>query len=206
MAANGGSRAGIVVLSLLIGAGAGYWAGARQGKADVEKAAADAAAAVKTATDKADKAAADLAAAQGKLAQLLKIQFNPLVIVGPDASVLQPSEDVRLSLSKNQQMTWRSDNGRDLSIIFPESKFLPEAKGLPPFEGMRRDKVKGKDGKDAYDWVFIHPFARNVVVSPQINHLLQPILDDPKNQNGLAYTYDQVLAGNRHDGRIIIDK
>lgn len=125
------------------------------------------------------------------------IQFNPLVIVGPDAGTLTPSRDVTLHAEKNDQMTWRSDNGRSLVISFPVDRFPPEANGNEPFEDMK--KVTGPDGKE--EFVFTHPFAANVAVSPKIK---KAVYDIAKGGATLTYKYDQTLGEQRADGKIII--
>ena len=125
------------------------------------------------------------------------IQFNPIVIVGPDPRTLTPPDDIPLSASKGQQMTWRSDDGRSLVISFPVANFPREANGNEPFEDMM--KIAGPNGKD--EFVFRHPFGPNVAVSPKIKKEVYDIV-----QKGveLKYKYDQTYGGQRADGWIII--
>jgi hypothetical protein len=125
------------------------------------------------------------------------IQFNALVIVGPDPATLTPSKEVTLHAEKFEQMTWRSDDGRDLVISFPVDKFPTGANGNEPFEDMK--KVAGPDGKD--EFVFVHPFGPNVAVSPKIK---KAVYDLVKAGAVLEYKYDQTLGSKRADGKIII--
>jgi hypothetical protein len=121
-----------------------------------------------------------------------------LIIVGPDASTLSEPE---ATIGWENQIHWQSNERQSLSIVFPVSGFPAETK-LPPFADMKEVKSTDHD-----DWLFRHPLSTSVTASGTINpDLKKEQTETLGHAHGrLEYKYDQILAGQRKDGRIIIE-
>src|SRR5262245_28364268 len=112
---------------------------------------------------------------------------NQIVVVGPDPSTLSADP---ICIAPSNQVTWRSDQGQPLVILFPESGF-PPGTTVPPFTDMQLI-VSGTKR----DWQFKHHFGSSVEVSTPVNPAL--INNQPHGQ--YEFKYDQLLAGRRGDG------
>jgi hypothetical protein len=106
---------------------------------------------------------------------------DPLVRVHQDGKVSRPE----IRIDRTNTVGWAADEGGDLQILFPKSRF-PEGVTEPPFEGMT---LTGND------WAV--RCGSGFCFSGKVNEKL------PKKE--LYFKYDQVVGTNRVDGMIIIN-
>ena len=116
-----------------------------------------------------------------------------LIIVGPDAATLS---EPMANIGWGNQIHWVSNEKQSLSIVFPVTGF-PGTEKLPPFDDMKEVKQGSND-----DWVFQHPSSPSTTASGTPSAALQK--EQTAAHGTLEYKYDQILAGTRKDGRIII--
>ncbi|MFY9549899.1 MAG: hypothetical protein WAU32_02005 [Thermoanaerobaculia bacterium] len=107
---------------------------------------------------------------------------NQTVVVGPTAADVNPAT---VTIGYSGHVFWTTTPlGQKLKIVFPRAKF-PAGITAPPFEGML---ANGSD----YSVACGGDTCSSGNVNPNLPHGTQ------------IYGYDQILNGQRHDGRIII--
>ena len=107
---------------------------------------------------------------------------NQTVVVGPTAADVNPAT---VTIGYSGHVFWTTTPpGQKLKIVFPRAKF-PAGITVPPFEGML---ANGSD----YSVACGGDTCSSGNVNPNLPHGTQ------------IYRYDQILNGQRQDGRIII--
>ncbi len=116
-----------------------------------------------------------------------------IVVIGPAADHLSEPR-VYISKADPKEMIWLSNERQSLKIVFPkkQAKLPPQAQGKKPFQQMH---------EDGDDWVFDRGCGGGQCLSGPINPDL-----DPGAWGDLEYKYDQILAGDRKDGWIVIQR
>jgi hypothetical protein len=113
------------------------------------------------------------------------------VVVGPAADQLSDNE-VTISIKANDVVYWRSNDKRDLSIVFHKEAFPPQAQNEPPFILGTAGQDQGMSCKDG------------VCFSYDINPRLAAVFSHNSSLTELRYPYEQKLGSNGADGMIII--
>ncbi|HEV2064591.1 MAG TPA: hypothetical protein VGS00_08575 [Thermoanaerobaculia bacterium] len=117
-----------------------------------------------------------------------------LIGVHGDGSVTLPKANISL-LQKNI-VAWNADAHQSLVIAFKEKGF-PKDVNLPPFKGMT-----SRMGPDTGLKEWIVRCGGPICFSGDINSDLTETLNT---RSKLEYKYDQIVAGKRTDGMIIIN-